>query len=354
MWEGFPLHPESASTVSGQVDAVFLWMTGVSLFFTALIFVLVLGFAIRYRRRSPGERPAAIHGHTGLEVVWTAVPLVITMVTFVWGTRVYFNMVRPPKEVMDVYVVGKQWMWKFQHPDGRREINELHVPVGRAVRLTMASEDVIHSFFVPAFRIKMDVVPGTYRTTWFQATKAGVYHLFCAEYCGTKHSGMIGRVVALDAEDYEAWLGGGGEESLAESGAKAFDRLGCVTCHRPAAGRPGSGAPDGGRAAVAGGTAVPGRGPRLEGVFGSRVRLRDGRTVVADETYLRRSILEPNDQLVAGYDPLMPTFKGQITEETVLQLVAYIKSLSDTPPPAGRPAAPAPPPPARRTKEPQR
>jgi len=344
MWEGFPLFPESASTVSGQVDAVFLWMTGVSLFFTALIFVLVLGLAIRYRRRGPGDRPAAIEGHTGLEVVWTVVPLVIMMVTFVWGTRVYFNMVRPPKDVIDVYVVAKQWMWKFQHPDGRREINELHVPVGRAVRLTMASEDVIHSFFVPAFRIKMDVVPGTYRTTWFQATRPGVYHLFCAEYCGTKHSGMIGRVVALDPEGFATWLGGGGGESLAESGARAFDRLGCGTCHRPAAGRTAAGAAPGGRAPGTDRAAVATRGPRLEGVFGRPVRLRDGRTVIADEAYVRTAILDPNDQMVAGYDPLMPTFKGQITEETVLQLVAYIKSLAEEPAaaaPEPKAAAPA-------------
>jgi cytochrome c oxidase subunit 2 len=226
----------------------------------------------------------------------------------VWGARVFFDMSRPPREALDVYVVGKQWMWKVQHLNGRREINELHVPLGRAVRLLLTSEDVIHDFFVPEFRMKGDVLPGRYTVLWFDATKTGRFHLFCAEYCGTRHSGMTGDVIVMEPAAYEAWLTGGGEpqQSLAASGERVFAALACNTCHRPDADE---------------------RGPSLGGLFGRTVTLQDGRRIVADEAYLRESILTPALKITAGYQPIMPTFQGLVSEEQVAQLVEYVKSL---------------------------
>jgi cytochrome c oxidase subunit II len=239
------------------------------------------------------------------------VPLAITMVAFFWGARIFAALVEPPADALEAFVVGRQWMWKVQHLEGRREIDELHVPVGRPMKLTMTSEDVIHSFYVPAFRVKQDAVPGRYSTIWFEATKPGTYHLFCAEYCGTLHSGMIGRVVAMEPAEYQAWLseaseGGTPVASVADLGAQLFQSQGCVSCHR------------------AGDTQ---RGPHLEGLFGSTVRLAGGGTLVADERYLRDSILDSNKQVVEGYQPVMPTYRGLLTEEQVLQLIAYIKGL---------------------------
>jgi cytochrome c oxidase subunit 2 len=316
MRSDFLLFPEQASTVAAQVDALYYFLVAVSAFFTLLIFLLVLYFAVKYRRRSELERPRPILGDLRLELVWTIIPLGFTLIMFGWGASLYFNLSRPPADAITIYVVGKQWMWKVQHPEGRREIDELHVPVGQPVKLTMTSEDVIHSFFVPAFRIKMDVVPGRYTTAWFEATKAGVYHLFCAEYCGTNHSGMIGRVVVMEPVHYQQWLSGGDGtsvrgEALETAGARLFQDLGCNTCHRAEAGALGVG-----------------QGPALEGVFGTSVRLQSGETVVADEGYLRESILNPNAKLTAGYQPTMPTFQGLISEEGLLQIIAYIKSLS--------------------------
>jgi len=242
-----------------------------------------------------------------LELVWTIIPFFIAMGIFVWGASIYYTIYHSPKEALEIYVVAKQWMWKFQHLDGQREINELHVPVGRKVKITMTTEDVIHSFFVPAFRVKLDVVPGKYSTIWFEATKPGRYHLFCAEYCGTSHSGMIGWIDVMEASEYQAWLAGGaGEGSLASSGEKLFQQLACVTCHRSDA---------------------QGRGPVLQGLFGKEVQFQDGNKTVVDEAYIRESILNPRAKIVAGFQPIMPTFQGQITEEQLLQLIAYIKSI---------------------------
>lgn len=308
MFENFPLFPPEASTLSGEVDLLFFFLIAVALFFIVLIFLMVTIFAIRYRRRSPDEIPKPILGSLRLELIWTVIPLVIAMVIFGWSANLYFKMARVPPNAMDIYVVGKQWMWKFQHPEGNREINELHVPTGRPIRLTMTSEDVIHSMYVPAFRMKQDVLPGRYQTTWFQATKPGTYHLFCAEYCGTQHSGMIGSVVVMEPRDYEAWLAGdtsGG--SMAARGEKLFNELGCVTCH----------VPDG-----------SGRCPTLVNVFGKPVQLITGEQVVADEAYVRESILRPNAKIVAAFQPIMPTYQGQVSEEGILQLIAYVKSLS--------------------------
>jgi cytochrome c oxidase subunit 2 len=229
------------------------------------------------------------------------------MVMFGWGVHLYMTNARPPADTLDITVVGRQWMWKFQHPQGPREINQLHIPVGRPVKLTMASEDVIHSVYVPAFRVKMDVVPGRYTSMWFEATTTGTYHLFCAEYCGTSHAGMIGQVVVMTPADYEAWLSGGATaESPVASGERLFQQLGCQSCHRADA---------------------AGRGPALAGLFGQTQRLQSGESVIVDEAYVRESILLPNARIAAGYTPVMPTYQGQISEEGLLQLIAYLRSL---------------------------
>ena len=294
--------------MAGRVDALYFFLLAVAVFFSLLIAGLIVYFAIKYRRRSPDGVGANIHSGLLLELTWTVIPLLITMVIFVWGASVFFAMSTPPPETLNIYVVGKQWMWKFQHLDGQREINELHVPLGRAVKLIMTSEDVIHDVFVPAFRIKADVLPGRYTNIWFQATKPGRYHLFCAEYCGTRHSGMIGEVTVMEPSEYQTWLSGGtGEGSLASAGEKLFQDLACITCHRSDA---------------------QGRGPVLQSLFGKTVRLQSGETIVADEAYLRESILQPGTKITAGFQPIMPSFQGLVSEEQLLQLIEYVKSLS--------------------------
>ncbi|HEY6928741.1 MAG TPA: cytochrome c oxidase subunit II [Thermoanaerobaculia bacterium] len=310
-----PLFPEQASTMASRVDMLYFYLLSVSAFFSLLIALTVVYFAIKYRRRSESELPTGVEGSLKLEIAWSVIPLLIALTFFFWGAKLFFAMHRPPNDAMEVWVVGKQWMWKIQHADGQREINELHVPVGRAVRLTMTSEDVIHDFFVPAFRMKQDVLPGRYTHAWFQATRPGRYHIFCSQYCGTKHSTMIGWVDVMPPADYQAWLSGGAaSESLASAGAKLFQQHACNTCHRPDS---------------------LARGPNLEGLFGKQVQLADGRTVLADETYIRESIMNPNAKTVAGFQPIMPTFQGLINEEGLLQLVAYIKTLSKPKAPAG-------------------
>src|SRR6266511_2466794 len=263
MWSGFPLFPEQASTIAGRVDALYYFLVAVSAVMSMLIAGLIIYFAIKYRRRSENEVGAQITGDMRLEVLWTLIPFGIMMVMFVWGASVYFTIYHPPRDALEVQVVGKQWMWKFQHLDGQREINELHVPADRAVKLTMTSQDVIHSFFVPAFRVKFDVLPGRYTTVGFQATKPGQYHLFCAEYCGTQHSGMIGKIIVMEPTQYQAWLSGSvSAGSLASAGQQLFQDLACHTCHR---------------------SDTQGRGPQLEGLFGKTVQLQNGQTVQADE-----------------------------------------------------------------------
>jgi cytochrome c oxidase subunit 2 len=306
----FPLFPDSASTLSGEVDRLFIAWSAISVFFSLLIAGLILYFMVRYRRRHAEDVGANERAAMWLEVGWSVVPLLIMLAMFVWGTRVFFRIFRPPADAVELYAHGKQWMWKVQHPGGQREINTMHVPVGRPIRVTLASQDVIHSFFIPAFRIKQDAVPGRFTALWFEATKPGVYHLFCAEYCGTEHSRMIGSVVAMEPRDYESWLAGGAAgKSMAASGAELFQALACVTCHR---------------AASAGRIA---RGPVLDGLYNSQVKLANGRTLTADDNYLRESILTPAARLVAGWDPLMPTFQGQVSEEQLTELIAYIRSL---------------------------
>jgi cytochrome c oxidase subunit 2 len=316
MFKNLPFFPEAASAQAGQVDGVFFFMVAIAGFFSVLIAALVVVFAIKYKRKHEDEVGAGIHGSLALELLWTVIPFGIAMMMFVWGAKVFFDLSRPPVGATEVYVVGKQWMWKVQHMGGMREINELHVPVGRPVKLIMGSEDVIHSFYIPAFRVKADVIPGRYNTMWFEPTKAGTYHLFCAEYCGTKHSGMIGSIVAMEAADFEAWLGGGrAEDSPVAAGAKLFQDLTCITCHR---------------------SGSQGRGPVLSNVFGHEVELQGGAKVVADEAYIRESILNPQAKVVNGFQPVMPTFQGLVTEEQLLQLIAYVRSLSQ---PGASPAA---------------
>jgi cytochrome c oxidase subunit 2 len=290
-----------------RVDNLYFFLVALTVFFSVLIALLVIVFAVKYHRTHPAQVGAPITGSVPLELMWSIIPFGISMIIFVWSANVFFDLQRPPDQTMQVYAVGKRWMWKFQHIDGQREINELHVPVGRPVKVTMTSEDVIHDLYFPSFRVKADVIPGRYTSLWFNATKAGEYHLFCAEYCGTKHSGMIGRVVVMEPAEYQAWLsGGGGEMSLSARGQRTFQDLACHTCHMGDAG---------------------GRGPSLERLFGTQVKLADGRTVTADEAYIRESILNPQAKLVAGYQPLMPTFQGLVNEEALMGLIEYIKSL---------------------------
>jgi cytochrome c oxidase subunit 2 len=312
MKSSFPLFPDSASTLSGHVDALFIVWSLISVFFTVLIAGLIIVLMSRYRRRHPEEVGADERAALWLEILWSAVPLAIMLAMFVWGTKVFFELYRPPADAVEYTAIGKQWMWKIQHPEGQSEINALHIPVGQAIKVKLASEDVIHSFYIPAFRVKQDAVPGRYTSLWFTADKPGVYHLFCAEYCGTEHSRMIGSVIVMEPRDYESWMAGGtGGKSMVASGSDLFTSLACVTCHRSSPG-------------------VTQRGPNLEGVFGSQVKLADGRAVVADDNYVRESILNPLAKVVAGYDPVMPTFQGQVSEEQLIQLIAYVRSLGPT------------------------
>jgi cytochrome c oxidase subunit 2 len=307
----------NASNFAGEFDALFFTLVGLSMFFVALIAGLEIFFAVKYRRRSPGEIPPKTSQSILLEVAWIAIPFLICLGIFVWGASLYYRIYSAPKETMEIYVTAKQWMWRFQHAGGQREINELHVPLGSRVKLTMTSEDVIHSFFVPAFRVKADVLPGQgrYRVIWFEPTKPGRYHLFCAEYCGTNHSGMIGSVEVMRPQEFQTWLNlGGAEGSMASSGQKLFQQLPCATCHKS----------DG-----------RGRCPVLEGLFGKQVLLQDGRTVTADESYIRESILDPKAKIVASFEPIMPNFTGLLSEEQVAQLVAYIKSIGGRQPQQG-------------------
>jgi cytochrome c oxidase subunit 2 len=305
---GIPLFPDQASTMAARVDHLYFFITAVCTFFAMAVTVLVIIFAIKFRRRTPDQQGEPIHGSLALELAWTGIPFVLAMVMFVWGSSVYFALARVPDEAMDIYAVGKQWMWKFQHREGPREINELHVPVDTPVRVLIASEDVLHSLYFPSFRTKMDAVPGRYTQLWFTATKPGTYHIFCAEYCGARHSAMIGRVVVMSQQDFQAWIGGGATEgTLAQVGEKLFTDLACVTCHRADAGQ---------------------RGP---------VQLASGGTVTADVGYIRESILNPQAKIVAGFPPIMPTFQGQVSEEQLLALTEYIRSL----PPSSGGSAPS-------------
>ena len=304
------MFPPQASTLAPEIDNLYLGVLAITAFVALLVVTLVAYFALKYRDYTGDRIGAPVSGSVLLEIGWSLIPFFIFIGIFVWSSIVFFHIVRAPDQTLEIYSTGKRWMWRFQHVDGQREINELHVPLGRPVRVVFTSEDVLHDLFIPAFRVKADAVPGRYSAIWFTATKTGEYHLFCAEYCGTRHSGMIGTVFVMAPNDYEAWLSGGGATagggSMVQQGQQLFTQLACVTCHLP----------DG-----------SGRGPSLVGVFGSTVTLDNGTKVVADESYLRESILMSQAKTVAGYQRLMPTFQGLVSEDGLASLIEYIKSM---------------------------
>lgn len=303
----FALFPPEASRIAPQMDALYFFMVLVSLIGLTIVILLVTSFSILYSKK---RHPVAvqIEGSTLLEATWTIIPLGLFLVMFVWGALIYFRVFTPPANAMNIYVVGKQWMWKAEHQGGQHEINSLHVPVNRAVQLTLISQDVFHSFSIPAFRVKREAIPGRYTTVWFEATKVGTYHLFCTQYCGTDHSHMIGDVVVMSPEDYKKWLESSTSgASLAQNGERLFASLSCNACHN---------------------TRPDARGPNLANVYGSKLQLSSGQTIVADEAYLRNAILNPSQNITQGYAPIMPTYQGQISEDGVIALVEYIKHLN--------------------------
>ena len=307
------LFPKAATELAGKVDRLFLGLNLISLVYLAIIFGPMIYFLFKYRRGKKADRSPLRIKTWKVEIVWTVVPFLMMMGLFAWGADLYYHLERPPAGALEAFVVGKQWMWKIEHAEGNREINELHVPLGKTVKLTMTSEDVIHSFFIPAFRIKQDVVPGRYVTEWFQPVEPGAYHLFCAEYCGANHSVMGGSVIVMPPQDYAAWLASGGTgDTMAAAGERLFRGLGCSGCHM-------------GNSVV--------RAPRLEGLYGRPVPLASGDVVTADDQYIRDSILLPALQIVAGYSNAMPTFQGHVTEGQVMELIAYVRSLAGKTPP---------------------
>jgi cytochrome c oxidase subunit II len=316
MLADFPLFPEQASTVAAQVDTLFIFLCVLTGGVSLLVFLTIFYLAIKYRRTPDNEIAQDYEPPHILEMAWIVVPSIIFVGIFIWGSWLYFHLARVPDHALDIYATGKQWMWKFQHPTGQREINMLHVPVNRPVRITMASEDVIHSLYFPAFRVKADVLPSRYRTMWFQATKTGRFHVFCAEYCGTLHSGMVGWVEVMEPTEYQRWLAGGTEGSLASQGEKLFQKYACNTCHTNEAGA---------------------RGPVLAGLYGTDVMLADNAVVKADDNYIRESILNPRAKVVKGFASIMPVFQGQVSEDDLLKLLAYIRSLGAAPSPAQSP-----------------
>ncbi|MEG9438143.1 cytochrome c oxidase subunit II [Edaphobacter sp. HDX4] len=300
------LFPREASTIAPYADALYFFLLLITIVGLTLVGALVFGFSIRYRKdRSPVA--TQVEGSTLLEATWTIIPLALFLICFVWGALLYFRIYNPPTNAMNIYVVGKQWMWKAEHPGGQHEINNLHIPEGVPIQLTMISQDVFHSFSIPDFRVKREVIPGRYSTVWFQATTPGTYHIFCTQYCGTKHSGMIGEVTVLTPDEYKKWTESSTSGmSLAQNGERLFASMGCNACHT-------------GNAAA--------RGPNLAGVYGSKLRLASGSEVLVNDAYIRDAILNPSQHVTAGYAPIMPTYQGQISEEGLIDLVEYLKSL---------------------------
>lgn len=302
-----PFHPPAASSIAEGVDQLHYFLTAITLFFTALIFAVIFYFMVKYRRRSEDDKPSETEENLPLEVAWTVIPALICVVIFIWSSSLYVRNARPPDAASDIYVIGKQWMWHIQHPEGPREIDELHIPVGVPIKITMTSQDVIHDFYIPAFRVKKDALPGRYSSIWFEATEVGTYHFYCAQYCGALHSQMIGWVYVMSQADYAAWLASGtNNESMAEQGGLLFTRLGCSDCH------------------MADGN---GRGPSLLGLYGKSEKLKSGESRDVDESLVRDAIVNPNSVNLPNYPPIMPTYKGQVSEDQVLQLIAYVKSL---------------------------
>ncbi len=332
MYGKFSLFPEQASSLAPHIDMLYFALVAVSLVFVVVICVLIAVFAFKYRRRPGNEIAQEVHEHHLMEVGWSLIPLFLGLILFAWGAKLFLQIYSQPENPIEIFGVGKQWMWKFQHPDGRREINDLHVPTGRPVKMTLISQDVIHSFYVPAFRVKQDVVPMRYSSTWFEATEEGIYHLFCAEFCGTEHSRMVGRVIVTSPEAYQAWLasplieggsprdakmmnaGRGGEAAsmaaASDPGAKGravMEAQGCVACHQ------------------VGNTTLA---PALEGIYGTKVELENGKVVTVDDNYIRESILQSTAKIVKGYQPVMPAYQGLVKEEEVKAVIDYIKATS--------------------------
>ncbi len=319
-----PLFPEQASANAPNVDALYFFMLAVCGGVSIAIVLLIFYFAVKYRRRTPDQLAEESHVPVALEWAWIIIPSLFFMSFFGWGAFVYFKDAKAPEGALEIACTGRQWMWKFQHPDGQREINTLHIPIGKPVKLVMVSEDVIHSMFVPAFRIHMDVIPKRYTEVWFEATKPGTYHMFCSQYCGTEHANMIGSVIALEPHEYQTWLNGAATGSLALRGEALFNKLACNGCHTGDA---------------------EARGPYLPGLYGRNVQLTTGEVIVADENYIRESIIKPGVKIAAGYDNIMPGYDGQLTEEQIIELVAYIKHLGkkyEQFEPVAPPTAPAP------------
>lgn len=308
-----------SATVEGrEVDFLILALLLVSCAVLALVFGLILLYMVRYRAGSRAHRGVPSGKTWGFEISWTAATLAVFFGLFIWGGDLYVRLFQPPADALQLYVVGKQWMWKVEHLGGQREINALHIPVGRPIQLVMTSEDVIHDFSVPAFRIKHDVLPGRYETLWFQVEIPGTFELFCTQLCGVGHYTMTGKVIAMSQPDFEQWLSGGeptvGRENMAAAGKELFTAHGCSGCH--------------GEGGVGGSPETTGiSAPALAGLFGRPVKLQTGATVTADEKFIRDCILTPDKTPVAGYPLIMPSFSGQISEEKVLRLIAYIKSL---------------------------
>jgi cytochrome c oxidase subunit II len=302
-----PFQPAAASSIADSVDQLYYLLSGITIFFSVLIFSIIFYFMLKYRRKAPGQSGTETHTPMSLELAWTIIPSLICVLLFVWSSSLYVRNSRPPAASTEIFVIGKQWMWHLQHPEGPREINELHVPLGVPVKLTMTSQDVIHDFYIPAFRVKKDVLPGRYSSIWFQPTETGTFHLFCAQYCGTNHSEMIGWVYVMSPTDYAAWLAGGEKtESMSAQGEQLFRQFGCVDCHSADSGS---------------------RGPSLAGIYGQPQKTQSGETQVVDEDLIRKSIYNPSTVHLPNFQAIMPTYAGQIDEEQMLQLIAYIKSL---------------------------
>ena len=310
----FPVHPVAASTFADEVDILYFALIGLTVFFTALVFVMLTVFAYRYRVGSKADRRNPLHTSHTLELSWSIIPLILALFIFAWGAKLYADVYKTPDNAMNIDVIGKQWMWHLEHSNGIRENNELHIPIGQPIKLTMISQDVMHAFYIPGFRVQKFVNPGQYTSIWFTATKPGKYHIFCNQYCGTQHSLMGGYVYAMKPEDFQRWKdqGGykGGEFDTAvktqeQQGAELYESIGCVNCHNANNNR---------------------RGPTLYGIYGSKRQLTTGDVVIADRDYLRESIVNPNKRITAGYEPIMPDY-STLKEEQVNHLIAYMKSL---------------------------
>jgi cytochrome c oxidase subunit 2 len=318
MQPSLSLVPAEASTIAGQVDLFAVLLLIVTLSVSVLVVVLLVTFVLAYRRRAPGEGGMAIRGDFRVQAPLVVALVGLAVVATAWGAYLYLEMTSTPANAEPIYVVAKQWMWKAQHMGGQEEINEVHIPVGRPVVLTMTSQDVVHDFDVPEFRVKADVLPGRYTNLSFEANQAGTYQLFCDQYCGTSHAMMVGTIVAMAPSDYAAWLQGGAFLSPAGKGQQLFTQLGCNTCHRNDTLR---------------------RAPVLEGLYGRPVQLASGQTVIADDAYIRESILDPGAQVVNGWQDIMPSFQGRVSETQLVQLVAYVKSLQTVSPGLPPPSA---------------